>query len=362
MLDISQTYNQADDELTLASLLAAKLTLAAEVDAAIISRWDESTGFLRTLGVFGTIDQEAPWDVLDSPATRAVLRDAQPLVLHEGGATDPDEGHLLERLGARTLLLMPLVAGGRTIGLVRLFAINGQRVFGPDELGVYRTMANHAGAVLENVRLLERLRQAADVDQLTGVNNHRYLQERLKQEAARSTRSRSPFSLLMVDLDGFKGINDRHGHADGDRVLRAVAASLKLAVRTTDVVARYGGDEFVVFMPDTTEAQARTVAKRVVASVRDHQHELSDGTKARISASAGLAVYPSDGRSPTALLKAADAAMYAVKRAGGSNVGRVDRAAVAAAVRERPPVVVRSTPTTKAQGRAGRTRKRTPRG
>ena len=191
-------------------------------------------------------------------------------------------------------------------------------------------MANHAGAVLDNVRLLEQLRQAADVDQLTGVNNHRYLQERLKQEAARSASSNGTFSILMVDLDGFKAVNDKHGHADGDRVLRAVAAGLKLAVRTNDIVARYGGDEFVVFMPDTSEEQAQVVAKRVVAGVRGRKYELSDGTVARISASAGLAVYPVDGRTAAALLRAADAAMYAIKRGGGSNVGRVTKAAAAA--------------------------------
>ncbi len=327
MLDISQTYAQADDELTLAPILATKLTQAAHVDACIISRWDESAGFLRTLGAHGTVGVDGPWDVLGSPIARKVLREATPAIIQFDPTGDPDELRLMSELGAQTLLLVPLMAAGRTIGLVELFHVRTPRFFTADDLSVYRTMANQAGAVLDNVRLLDQLRQAADVDQLTGVNNHRYLQERLKQEAARSARSHVPFSILMVDLDGFKGINDKHGHADGDRVLRTVASGLKLAVRGHDIVARYGGDEFVVFMPDTSEDQARVVAKRVVAGVRARKHELSDGTIAQISASAGLAVFPVDGRTPAVLLHAADAAMYAVKRQGGSNVGRVSHPA-----------------------------------
>ena len=150
--------------------------------------------------------------------------------------------------------------------------------------------------------MLGQLRSAADMDLVTGVHNHRYLQERLRQEVARSVRSHSPLAVLMLDLDKFKPVNDRHGHADGDRVLHNIAATIKAHVRASDIVARYGGDEFVVLMPDTADEQAAHVARRVVSGVLKQTHELSDRTRVNVGVSAGLAVYPNDGRTSAQLL------------------------------------------------------------
>ena len=145
------------------------------------------------------------------------------------------------------------------------------------EMQACEAMASLAATGLEKVRVLEQLRSAADMDLVTGVHNHRYLQERLRQEVARSARSHSPLAVLMLDLDKFKPINDRHGHADGDRVLHNIAATIKAHVRTNDIVARYGGDEFVVLMPDTPADPAEQVARRVVGGVLQQQHELPTG-------------------------------------------------------------------------------------
>lgn len=329
LLDISQAHSPLHDEATLAQILAGKLVSAAHVDACAIARWDEGATQLHTLGWQGTLNPAgtpAVFDVLEHPITRRVLLDGIPAVVQRD-AQDmaAPERQVLDERGVHTLLILPLSVAGRTIGLVELFVTSGPREFSDYEANVYRTMANQAAAVLENARLLEQLRHAADMDQVTGANNHRYLQERLKQEVARSARSQAPLSVLMIDLDGFKAINDEHGHGDGDRVLRNVAAGLKLAVRANDIVARYGGDEFVVLMPDTDLEAAQVVAQRVVQGVRTQRHGLSDGTDGRLSCSAGLAVYPDDGRTPANLLKSADAAMYAVKRAGGGDVRRGHR-------------------------------------
>lgn len=327
LLEIGQAGSMAVDEATLAVMLAGKLRAAAHGDGCAIVRWDEGGTRLVLLAADGTADGRLSlpdMDVVRYPASRHLLLDGtrRVLAVHD---LDPGTGEraLLEAWGATSVLLLPLMVAGRIVGVAELAFAGRVAVPGPDELDLFTTMANHAASALENARLLAQLRQAADIDQVTGVNNHRHLQERLKQEVARAGRTGGALSVLMIDLDGFKLINDQHGHADGDRVLRNVAAMLKLMVRTNDVVARYGGDEFVILMPDTDEDAARLVADRVVKGIRGQAHALADGAEGHVSCSVGMAVHPTDGRTAATLLKAADAAMYGVKRAGGSRVGRL---------------------------------------
>jgi diguanylate cyclase (GGDEF)-like protein len=324
LVEIGRSAGEATDEEALAKALVRKVCQAAGADSCVLSRWDEGTTLLRTLASVGTVQPlEGAYDTIDYPTTRAVLHQARPAVVQlDDPEADPTEIELMRRLDEQTLVMVPLRAGGRTTGLLELAASGGRREFSPQELDFFTTMANQVGAALENARLVETLRHVADVDQLTGVANHRHLQERLRQEIARSIRTRRPLSVLMVDLDGFKAVNDAHGHAEGDRLLNEMATALKSALRANDVVARYGGDEFVILMPDTAEEAARKLGQRMLGAVADHRHVLPGGDEISLGASAGLAIYPADGRSPAALLAAADAAMYAVKRAGGGGVRR----------------------------------------
>jgi diguanylate cyclase (GGDEF)-like protein len=326
LLEIGQVGTMAADEETLARSLAPALRRAARAEGCAISRWDDGGSRLIVLAADGRADSRLHLGDMDAtryPAGREVLLEGRRFTLSAG---DPDrtpaDRAMLEAWEAADVLLLPLTAAGRVVGVVEL-ACAAHVEPTVDELELYTTMTSHAAAALENARLMARLRHAADIDQVTGVHNHRYLQERLRQEVARAGRTGSPLAVLMIDLDGFKLINDRHGHADGDRVLRNVAAMLKLTVRANDVVARYGGDEFVILMPDTDEEAARLVADRVVKGIRAQVHPLGSGGEGTVSCSVGMAILPTDGRTAAALLRAADAAMYGVKRAGGSRVGRL---------------------------------------
>jgi diguanylate cyclase (GGDEF)-like protein len=176
-------------------------------------------------------------------------------------------------------------------------------------------MGSQAAGALENASLVRQLRDAAETDPVTGVYSHRHLQDRIRQETARAGRAGSPLSVLMIDLDDFKHINDVFGHQAGDRVLRSIAGTLRAAVRTSDVVARYGGDEFVVLMPDTGAEEAASVAARARDAVSAQAHPMTDGSEVHVTCSAGLAIFPRDGNSARRLLRSADAAMYAQKRA-----------------------------------------------
>ncbi len=340
LLEISEAAGSAEDERTLAALLAARVRQQTGTDAALVARWDEGSTVMRVIcrdGVAGTAELI---DVAESAARRQVLRDGRPVILQADSGDGGVETAQLRQVGASTLVLLPLNAGGRTIGMVELIALHEARNPNPAEMQACEAMASLAAAGLEKVRVLERLRSAADVDLVTGVHNHRYLQERLRQEVARSARSHAPLAVLMLDLDKFKPINDRHGHSDGDRVLHNVATTIRAQVRTIDIVARYGGDEFVVLMPDTSESSAEQVARRVVAGVSHQRHALSDGSNVTVGISAGLAVYPSDGRNSAQLLHAADAAMYSAKRDGGR---QVERSRVTAPIDIGEPLTARAT-------------------
>lgn len=322
LLEVSEAAGAAKDEIELAGLLSDRMRRATQTDAAIVYRWDEGSTVLRVLWRDGVPGQELRTDVADSPLRRAVLRDGRPTVLQADGADSGAEVLQLRHMGGQTMIVLPLNAGGRTIGIVELISLNGTRHLDAAEMQAAEAMASLAATGLEKVRLLEQLRSAADMDPVTGVHNHRYLQERLRQEVARSARSHSPFAVLMLDLDKFKPVNDKYGHADGDRVLHSIAATIKDNVRTSDIVARYGGDEFIVLMPDTPPDHADHVSRRVVSGIIRRRHQMSDGSHVSVGVSAGLAVYPADARTPAQLLQAADAAMYNAKRTGGRQVER----------------------------------------
>ncbi len=322
LLEISEAAGgAAAGEEQLAGLLAARLRALTGMDGALVALWEEGSTELRVVSRDGVSGPQGMLDVANSPARRAVLREGRTNIVQAASATG-HEAEQLRRAGGHTLILLPLNTGGRPIGMVELIALAAPHHPTDAEIQACEAMASLAATGLERLRVAEQLRNAADVDLVTGVHNHRYLQERLRQEVARAARSHSPLAVLMMDLDRFKPINDRHGHADGDRVLHNIGATIKAQLRANDIVARYGGDEFVVLMPDTDADQAEQGARRIVASVLRGRHLLSDGSSVGVGVSAGLSVYPADGRTSTELLSAADAAMYNAKRGGGQQIER----------------------------------------
>ena len=329
LLDISQAGGGVSDERDTAGLLAGKLRRAAGMDACLISRWDEESGKLVPIGADGRPPIGPERDVASHRALRHVLLHDEPRWLDPSvEPLEPAEMARLHALGGAASLLLPLSTAGRVVGIVEFLTGTTGRRFHDGETELLRTMSNQVAVSLENARLVRQLRDAAETDLVTGVYSHRHLQDRVRQETARAARSRSPLSVLMVDLDDFKRINDEHGHQAGDRVLRSIAGALRAAVRTSDVVARYGGDEFVVLMPDTAEDDARQVAARAAAAVAELAQPMADGSVEHVTCSYGLALHPRDGRSGRALLRAADAAMYTHKRsrAGARGVRDSQRA------------------------------------
>jgi diguanylate cyclase (GGDEF)-like protein len=180
-----------------------------------------------------------------------------------------------------------------------------------------------AGA-LDAAMRLKRAAELSSMDDLTGLYNARFLAGSLRREVKRASRSLHPLSLLFVDLDGFKGINDHHGHLCGSRALVEAAGVIHSGARETDIVARFGGDEFALVLPDTGPEGAMLVARRIRERIAEHPFLANEGIGYRLTASVGAATLTGGVGTPEALLAAADAAMYRVKGRGKNGIEMAD--------------------------------------
>lgn len=244
-----------------------------------------------------------------------VAREGQ-AVLVEDARSDPrftTRFDVLSGQETRSVLAVPLLAKGRVLGVIELVNGESARPFTAEDLLTLRTIADYAAIGIENGQAYERIKELTIVDDHTGLYNARHLYRTLESEVARSARYGRPFSLVFLDLDRFKGVNDRHGHQAGSLVLKEVGELLRGALRSADVPIRYGGDEFVLLLPEADRAQALGVAERIRGEIEEARFLRGRGLSVSITASFGVATFPEDGATPEALLGAADSAMYRVK-------------------------------------------------
>jgi two-component system cell cycle response regulator len=241
------------------------------------------------------------------------------------GLPDMDGLDLLPRLKSSELDFTPvLVATGRSETSER---VRGLQLGADDYLALPCDPAEllaRAMALLRNKQVHDKIRklqvsleQMVVSDPLTGLHNRRYLMDRLAQEMQRCDRHGEPLAFAMIDLDGFKPINDQFGHVVGDKVLRAVGSAIARCVRVSDIAARYGGDEFVVILPQTPAEGSMRVCERILRTISELQVQDDHGITCNVTASLGLAYYPAeDIETPEDLVHSADSALYGAKRSG----------------------------------------------
>jgi diguanylate cyclase (GGDEF)-like protein/putative nucleotidyltransferase with HDIG domain len=217
-----------------------------------------------------------------------------------------------ELVDPRLSLLVPILSHEKMIGILALGHRQGGDNYGEEHLRLITALVRQAGIVIENAQLYSMAKERANIDELTGLFNHRYFHQRLDEEIARSSRFGEVFSLLIMDLDFFKSYNDINGHQYGDEILKKVGAIIKNSIRNIDMAFRYGGDEFAIILPQTATDGAMKLTDRI------HQllEESDDRKNMPTTCSIGIASWPTDGVMHEEIIQAADNALYSAKEDG----------------------------------------------
>lgn len=224
-------------------------------------------------------------------------------------------------------LCSPLSAGSKTLGLLYIEeraespgALSSEGIINSNTEYVLSTIAKHSGLALANVKQRQKLGTQAVYDSLTGLFNRRYMEETLKRELSRVTRKKNPLGLIMADIDHFKNFNDSYGHAAGDALLRSLGTFLKEHIRREDIACRYGGEEFVLIMPESSLENTKRRAEQIREEIKQlrvwHHGNLIDS----VNISMGVVVFSEHGSSAETLLESADKALYKAKREGRDRI------------------------------------------
>lgn len=212
-----------------------------------------------------------------------------------------------------SLIGIPLMMGAIVIGVMILTRTTPGE-FDPSELRLLTLLADQATIAIINARLHTAVSQQARSDVLTNLPNRRALDQRLEEEVFVASQSGRPLCVVMMDLDGFKIVNDNYGHDIGDEVLQTIASTLAQSVRSTDFLARYGGDEMTLVLPDTDLPQAAYVARKLQNQLQTMARPMPDGKTFSLGMTGGIALYPRHADTPPGLLRAADEALYRAKK------------------------------------------------
>jgi diguanylate cyclase (GGDEF)-like protein len=300
----------ADNLLEVLGLIADETRRGLGADEVAISRYEPEADLLRVLAVSGDMEpgqERYPtaevYPAAEIPTILARLRRGEGYVAAvDSPVLDPGERESLRLSGKESHVGVPIVVGGTLWGELWAGTAHGTPRFGDDDVDLVRAVAGYVAIGVSRMALLERLEALAHRDSLTGLFNHRKYHQALDRMIA---PDRSPFAVMTIDLDGFKAVNDRSGHAAGDRVLQAVASAVLASCRGSDHAYRVGGDELAVILPLAHLAAATAAATRLSAAIAE--------ANLGISVSCGVAAWPDDGRGKDELLTRADMRLYDAK-------------------------------------------------
>src|SRR5580700_11862372 len=217
------------------------------------------------------------------------------------------------KMETRSIVAVPVRFRDQCLGVIELINCIGPEGFSKRDLALLEALADYAAIAIENARHVQRIHELTITDDCTSLYNARHLNFMLDTELYRSHRYAFEFSLIFIDLDHFKNINDTHGHLMGSKLLAEIGSAIKEKCRMIDLAFRYGGDEFVILLPQTSKENALGVARRLHKLIRETVWLKEPDINVQITASVGVASYPTDSRTKAELLHLADEAMYLVK-------------------------------------------------
>ncbi|TMC71457.1 MAG: sensor domain-containing diguanylate cyclase [Chloroflexi bacterium] len=292
----------------LASLIAREAAALTGTDGAMVALAEKDQTFIvravhnaPALGLRSSVGEDLQGVALETLRTRDV-------VVADAYRDHPDSNPALHDLIA-SAIAAPLVAHGEIVGTLTAY-VSRPRVFTDETRRLVRLYAAQAAIAIANAALLAETRRLARDDDLTGVLNRRSLLERLDAQIGDATRHGETFGVVLCDVDGLKAVNDSAGHLVGNEVLRTSARAMRQATRAEDVVARFGGDEFVILLPRTGPLPAQAIVGRIAARLREERYMWAGRANELPRASFGIAWFPVDGRDADALISTADARMY----------------------------------------------------
>ncbi|MBV8263187.1 MAG: diguanylate cyclase [Candidatus Eremiobacteraeota bacterium] len=302
-----------------------KLLEVLHLDAGRLYLYEPASGRLDSVAQRGfTPEGTAPIDVTPSAAgdegpLASAVAYHQTMLTSDGANVLLEHPHFAHRSAdaVSAVLTKPLTIGEEIIGAVQVVGFDGRQISSEDQ-AIFHAVTDELAVALRHARMLEESARMAITDPLTGLYNYRFTQDVLRKRLSEARRRKRPLAVVMVDVDGLHGINESHGREFGDQVLHQFGQVLAGTVRISDIVARYGGDEFIVLLPETQLSDAVMLAERMGAKLADaewpHDGELS------VTASIGVAAFPEAGTQMQMLLKAADAALFRAKQAGRNTV------------------------------------------
>lgn len=332
--DLIEVAKAVVSTLDLDTVLQAILTSAmgfAETPAGSVALYDDKNMELTLhahSGLTADFIKKERWEVEKGGLTYEVLQCGEIFFVEDTDKTPFFKNPVALKEGIKSLICVPLVVHKRIVGILYLddFA---PRQFDRERMKLLSVLSSFAAMAIYNAQLHKRTKLMAITDSLTGLHNHRYFRQIFIQELTRAKRYKKPLSIIMMDVDDFKQFNDAYGHYSGDLVLTAIGKIITRTLRHIDYAFRYGGEEFMVILPDTRLAGALLVAERLRELIEHDTAMVLDDIAGRgVTVSVGVACYPDSGANREELFNKVDSLLYKAKELGKNNVYFVEEDSV----------------------------------